>query len=108
MPVPAIAVALEHPIVVSVVAVHTRVERLRILPGGLRLARMIEAPVVPTDRLFSSCLREFFLRFQPEMHTIPGRLAGGFPFVEGTKLNAFAQFQCVYERFVAASDCRTE
>src|SRR5580658_7700289 len=106
MPVPAIAVALEHPIVVSVVAAHTRVERLRILPGGLRLARMIEAPVVVTDRLFSSCFREFFLRFQPEMHIIPGRLASDLPFVEGTKLNVFAQFQCFYERAVRGSDSR--
>ncbi len=108
MPVPAIAVALEHPVVVPVVAVHARIERLRILSGGLRLKRTIEAPIVPTDRHFNSCFGEFFLRLQPKMNTIPGRLASGLSFTEGTKLNVLAQFQCIYECIISGGDGRTE
>jgi hypothetical protein len=37
VPVPAIAVLLEHPVVVSILAVHACIESLCILSGGLRL-----------------------------------------------------------------------
>jgi hypothetical protein len=51
---------------------------------------------------------QFLFGFQPELHTIPGRLAGSLPFVEGAKLNVYAQFHCVYEGVVSGSDRRTK
>jgi len=51
---------------------------------------------------------QFLFGFQPELHTIAGRLASSLPFVEGTKLNVYAQFHCVYEGVVSGSDRRTK
>jgi len=80
-------VALEHPVVVPVVAVLVNIALLvRFL--GLQLFMLaMSVPVIPLDELLILTFHKLLLRFQPELDTIPGRLSSSLPFLVGAKPN---------------------
>jgi len=81
-------VALEHPVVVSVVAVHTHIALLdRRLLGLQPFMLAMPAPAALLDELLILTFHQLLLRFQPELDTVPGRLSSGLPFLVGTKPN---------------------
>jgi hypothetical protein len=87
----AIAVALEHSVIVAIMAVHTLIQRLGILLSGLRFKLMMRVSIVrrPLDVLHIRCICgrtcRFLFGLQPEFHAVSGRHAGGFPLLVGSK-----------------------
>ena len=80
-------VALEHSVVVSVVAVHTHRALLDRFLGLQSFLLTLPVPDAPLDELLTLTFRQFLFRFQPELDAVPGRLSSGLPFLIGTSPN---------------------
>lgn len=89
VPMAPFTVALEHPVVVPVAAVHPYVARLDGLFCLPPFLLAIPVPVTLLDERLIVSFRQFLLRFQPELDTIPRRLSCVLPFLVGTEPNVF-------------------
>jgi hypothetical protein len=86
-------VALEHPVVVPVMAVHVIIALLDRLLGLQPVMLAMPVPAAPLDSLLILTFHQLLLRFQPERDTVPGRLSSGLPFLVGTKPNVLVRNQ---------------